>query len=292
MKNICFHHDDADGRMSAAIVKDAIPDCELIEIAYGFDEQEFKEKFRGKTFNKIIVVDFSFNKEIVFEIFKPALLTHNGDFIWCDHHKSAMEKYENLWNDKNVKGLRSLDKSGCRLTWEYFHPDRKIPLGSPDSIPMAILLIEDMDLWKFIYTDVTKAFAESLYHEKNIDFYINLLTNQFAWMHEVTKGEYLYKQKWQRVKNAADKGYFIDWEGYKTYVVNTPEDLSTLGNYVCNNPELNADVGLIFYEGEDYYNISLRSIGDVDVAKIAEKYGGGGHKNASGFSVKKDERTW
>lgn len=34
------------------------------------------------------------------------------------------------------------------------------------------------------------------------------------------------------------------------------------------------------------YNVSLRSLGKIDVAKIAQKIGGGGHKNASGATFK------
>jgi len=30
------------------------------------------------------------------------------------------------------------------------------------------------------------------------------------------------------------------------------------------------------------YKISLRSVGDLDIAQIAASYGGGGHKNAAG----------
>lgn len=36
------------------------------------------------------------------------------------------------------------------------------------------------------------------------------------------------------------------------------------------------------------YRVSLRSKGDINVARIAEKFGGGGHKNASGLSVDGD----
>jgi phosphoesterase RecJ-like protein len=39
------------------------------------------------------------------------------------------------------------------------------------------------------------------------------------------------------------------------------------------------------------YKVSLRSKGDVNVARIAEKFGGGGHKNASGLSVEGDWDT-
>ena len=38
--------------------------------------------------------------------------------------------------------------------------------------------------------------------------------------------------------------------------------------------------------GNGFWKVSLRSKGNVNVAKIAELYGGGGHKNAAGFKIK------
>ena len=40
--------------------------------------------------------------------------------------------------------------------------------------------------------------------------------------------------------------------------------------------------------GENQFRASLRSKGDINVAKVAEKFGGGGHKNASGLSIDGD----
>ncbi|MCL4558025.1 MAG: bifunctional oligoribonuclease/PAP phosphatase NrnA [Deltaproteobacteria bacterium] len=45
-------------------------------------------------------------------------------------------------------------------------------------------------------------------------------------------------------------------------------------------------VAVLFRETEDNrYKVSLRSKSNVDVAEIAEKFGGGGHTNAAGFTV-------
>lgn len=47
------------------------------------------------------------------------------------------------------------------------------------------------------------------------------------------------------------------------------------------------EVGVLFREsGPDEYKISLRSKGDIDVASIAESFGGGGHSHAAGCNVK------
>ncbi len=40
--------------------------------------------------------------------------------------------------------------------------------------------------------------------------------------------------------------------------------------------------------GEGQYRVSLRSKGDINVARIAEKFGGGGHRNAAGLRIEGD----
>lgn len=40
--------------------------------------------------------------------------------------------------------------------------------------------------------------------------------------------------------------------------------------------------------GENKYRVSLRSKGEINVARVAEKFGGGGHRNAAGLSIEGD----
>ncbi len=63
-------------------------------------------------------------------------------------------------------------------------------------------------------------------------------------------------------------------------------------NGFVNIPLAAKDVQAVVYMrevGPDQYRASLRSKGDINVAKVAEKFGGGGHKNASGLSI---EGNW
>ncbi len=47
------------------------------------------------------------------------------------------------------------------------------------------------------------------------------------------------------------------------------------------------EVGMLFREtGPKEYKVSLRSKGDVDVAEVSKEFGGGGHRNAAGFTLK------
>ncbi len=43
-------------------------------------------------------------------------------------------------------------------------------------------------------------------------------------------------------------------------------------------------VALLRQKEDGTYKVSLRSRGEVDIEKIARHYGGGGHRNAAGFS--------
>ena len=62
-------------------------------------------------------------------------------------------------------------------------------------------------------------------------------------------------------------------------------------NGFVNIPLAAKDIEAVLYMREvkaDAYRVSLRSKGDINVARVAEKFGGGGHKNASGLRVEGD----
>jgi phosphoesterase RecJ-like protein len=62
-------------------------------------------------------------------------------------------------------------------------------------------------------------------------------------------------------------------------------------NGFVNIPLAAKDVVAVVYMREvatGKYRCSLRSKGDINVAKVAEKFGGGGHKNASGLGIEGD----
>lgn len=69
-----------------------------------------------------------------------------------------------------------------------------------------------------------------------------------------------------------------------------PEDTENFVNFPIMITTIK--VAALFKEtGKDFWKASLRSRGDVNVSKIAEKLGGGGHKNAAGFRITGDIET-
>jgi len=269
-KVVCYYHEDMDGIVSASIVKKVYPEAELIACQYG---REFKQ-VKGK--ECVIMVDFSAEEKDMREIIK-----NNDNFCWIDHHKSAFEKLQDIWNDGSIGGLRKMTKSGCELTWDWFFPEEELPL--------LVALVGDYDMWKFNFVD-TKPVGE----------YLPLIIQtpddavQYLDYKRMTgfsaRGEVLLKAKDLRVAQAFAEGEECDmWCNpaqtafmENCFVCNSNVDISNLGNYIAKQ---GYKIGIVWSVRDGKLIVNLRSIGDVDVSQIAKNWGGGGHKNASGFTL-------
>jgi len=266
MRSICFYHNDSDGRAAASIIHQKYPMCEFVEIQYGYDEEQFATDMRGQVFEDVFIVDFSFTPKIM-EVLR---LCTKRDFVWCDHHISAKEKMPGLWEDENVKGIRDIERSGCRLIWDYLHPK--------EDPPIHIIYAEDYDLWKFNYPQ-THHFSEAM-SNKDLGDWITLMHEPHKVVEYVEHGKILTIAKLERTEKSYKEGFASQIDGVDCWVVNTNHDFSYLGSYI--NEEKTWPVALMWYFANGRINVSLRSR-IVNVAKIAEKRGGGGHKAAAGF---------
>ena len=68
----------------------------------------------------------------------------------------------------------------------------------------------------------------------------------------------------------------------KTLAVNSSILISEIGDALIKKLP---PIAVIWFKAGNKKRASLRSNGEIDVSKIAEKYGGGGHKCAAGFAI-------
>lgn len=256
--NICYYHNDLDGIASASVVLKACADVKFIPVNYNSDwiEEDVED-------SNIIIVDFTFNK-------MKELIDKCKSIVWIDHHKTAKDNNKKLWNDKKILGLRRLGKSGCELTWEWFFPKNKIP--------KSLSYIGDRDLWKFKLSK-TESFCEvaKLKFEKPSE---NLLFNPDD--NFFKDGEILLKKNKKQIIQSFSEGTNTIFEGHLTRVMNANFNVSKLGEYCYKDKKY--PIAMIWSLRNGKLIISLRS-NTVNVREIAEKYGGGGHDFASGFSI-------
>jgi nanoRNase/pAp phosphatase (c-di-AMP/oligoRNAs hydrolase) len=71
--------------------------------------------------------------------------------------------------------------------------------------------------------------------------------------------------------------------------VNALFQRSAIGHELAKRAGFGAPCGLVYRLVERRVECSLYSLGDFDVAKIAARLGGGGHRNAAGFTVSLEE---
>ena len=77
--------------------------------------------------------------------------------------------------------------------------------------------------------------------------------------------------------------YAVTLAGESGLAVNaTGRYSSELGHYLA---VMSGSFGMVWRQLEDGLKISLRSNGDYDVAQLAVKFGGGGHRNAASFRL-------
>ena len=90
-----------------------------------------------------------------------------------------------------------------------------------------------------------------------------------------------YRDSW--AKEYLRIGFETKFEGLRCFALNLGMCSS---EYFKSLPDGKYDVYMPFSFNGEYFKISMYSLTTVDVSKIAIKYGGGGHKGASGFQCK------
>ena len=227
--------------------------------------------FAGKD---VYVLDYSFSKEEMLECEAKA-----NSFIVIDHHISAKEAVESL---KNY--IFALDHSGAYLAWKYFHPETKVP--------RCIEYISDSDIWahslpdwkeieSYIYRNQEDHFTFSYFDELVV-----MLESEDGYAKAKEIGSIFVSVLNHNVKMYAEMAELIEFEGHTIYAVNAPREVrSELGHVLALKTN---SFSLIFTYEKGKLKCSLRSVDYFDVSKIAEKYGGGGHKNAAGFIIPTD----
>jgi hypothetical protein len=73
--------------------------------------------------------------------------------------------------------------------------------------------------------------------------------------------------------------------GLRLEAVNAPFHRAQIGHELASRAAHGHAAGAVYRVSGRRVDVSLYSVGDFDVAAVAARYGGGGHRNAAGFTV-------
>jgi oligoribonuclease NrnB/cAMP/cGMP phosphodiesterase (DHH superfamily) len=273
MKRVCFYHADCpDGFGAAWAVWRAWGEQGAFQPHHHDDPLDAAAAPGGL----LVFVDMAPQAEALERLAQDA-----GRLVVLDHHVSSMESYasrKGLLEEMRRGGHHvefDLEHSGAVLAWRYFHG------GAP--VPALLQYVEDLDLW-----------SHRLPHSAEVNAAISSYPRRFEdWERlsqapvEQLAGEGTPILRALRVETERTLSFAhpVSLDGKPIEAVNARQQRNSIGHELAERAAFGIPWGLVYRLSGDRVDVSLYSVGDLDVARIAARFGGGGHRNAAGFSV-------
>lgn len=219
---------------------------------------------------QVFIVDFSYKRDMLLQ-----LCDTNSRVVVLDHHKTAQAELEGLVHPA-LTCVFDMNRSGGRLAWEHFFPGEE-PLW-------LVNYTEDRDLWRWRldWSKEISAFIASHPHSFRLwDGWSLTAPGCGAWDMMVDGGSAILRYQAQQVEAICSAAREVEIAGHRVLAANTSVLFSEVAGRLAEARPFGA---AWFVRSDGMKQWSLRSRdGGVDVAEIARKRGGGGHRNAAGF---------
>ncbi|MBI2501483.1 MAG: phosphohydrolase [Deltaproteobacteria bacterium] len=215
----------------------------------------------------VYLLDFSYPPDKMRELLKTARRV-----VAIDHHKTAKAS-----TGMATESVFDLSHAGAVLAWKHFHPGVRVP--------RLLLHLEDRDLWRFDLRGTSQIRAVLRSHAEDFRTWSRLarkLEESRSRAAIVQEGAAILRYQEAVVDRMVASAQLVNFCGTPTLVVNSPVLASEIGHALARR---HPPMGIIWSQNGAVRRVDLRSEGDFDVSTLAERFGGGGHKNAAGFSL-------
>lgn len=266
---VVVHGDDCfDGHTAAWLINRKWPEAQIHYAVYGEPVEWLIES--GAPQSVLLIADFSYPRDITCRLAETW-----GTVIVIDHHKTAAAHLTDL--PANVRVAFDMLRSGAGMVADWLGFRTETQLGLVD-------YVEDRDLWKFELPDSRSIAAAIGAHPNTFDnssYLDSFIRTNRATLAEsgrmVRRRDQVIIDELVAVARVATIG------GYRVPVSPSPY---ALGSSVAGHLAEGHPFGAYYRDMPDCRAFGLRSTSSgVDVSTVAEQYGGGGHRNASGFKV-------
>ena len=284
-----FYHPDTDGITAAATVRyaarDLWPGARFEYVRHGYlTEDKRLQTLIPDDNTRIFAVDISFCPATILRLQR----LFGERFVWIDHHVSAIERWAATGHEEPA-GIRDVSHSAAWLTWYYFF-ERQAPL--------AIELADKYDLWQRDDTWETQTYPWQLVVSNRFGdprHYDLRVLDDNALLHGYIRhyGEPMLAYERQLRRREAPYVQRVGLRAtdniYKLLFINSSlRDSQTLAAWHRRHPEIEADGYLVGqFVPPMRWKLSLYTApgSALDVAQIAVRFGGGGHRTAAGFAL-------
>ena len=209
------------------------------------------------------------------------LAQHAGHLVVLDHHISAQRAFEAdpfLARELAEAGhdVRfDLTRSGSALAWHALHPD--------EPLPALLAYVEDQDLWNWKLPRSPEVNAAIASFPREFGAWSALAGTPVDALAE--QGAPILRALRIETERVLAKTHPLAIGGLRLEGVNARSQRAEIGHELATRARYGAACGAVYRVEGRRVDVSLYSIGELDVAAIASSLGGGGHRNAAGFSV-------
>ena len=209
-----------------------------------------------------------------------------GKFVILDHHLTARDRFADdprllpSLADRGHLVHFDLTHSGAVLAWQHFHAE--------EPVPSLLAYVEDQDLWnwKLPESDAVNAVIGS--HPRDFESWSAL--SRRSWEDLAQEGAPLLRAQGLEIERALRFAHPVRAGDMRIEAVNALHQRSHVGHELSKRAAFGHPVGIVYRLCGSRVDVSIYSVGEVDVSAVARRFGGGGHRNASGFSV--SLQTW
>lgn len=201
-----------------------------------------------------------------------------------DHHETAESICKDCESLPNTTVHFDKTYSAAGLAW-------KVLLGNTGDMPWWIQYTQDRDLFKFSLPN-SREITDAIYNLKYRTLTKFDELNSFTPEQKdkfIEQGIIIGSIKNELVTQICNNGRLCLFDNYRVYVVETGVLVSEVGERLYNLHKDSCDfVMCVSYDfDEKKFRCRLRcsQTSPLNLAKISEKYGGGGHMAAAGFSI-------
>lgn len=221
--------------------------------------------------SRVFIVDFSYDRETIL-----SLKARMSELRVIDHHQTAQAALQGL-----DCATFDMNKSGAILTWEHFQGTGAC-IGEP---PTLLQYVQDRDLWKWELPMSREISAALAIHDRCFEWWDKLARRSLRAL-EIQGGTLLESTN-RQVKSIADRAHVMRIDSQLVMAANTPVLISETAEELLRRHTV--PFVACYYDAAQRNRMvrifSLRSGPQFDVSEVAKKYGGGGHKQAAGFTM-------
>ena len=227
------------------------------------------------TGRSVYILDFSFSTAIMRDIDTQA-----AKLVMLDHHKSAAEQLTGFACRCGVLHF-DMHKSGSRLAWEFFQPDKPLP--------DLVRFIEDRDIWVWQYPE-SPGFLAALDMEPFDFAHWSAMAAFDAGQLQrfMARGQAMDDKFTKLAADIAEGAQPVVFNGQSGLMVNAPSVFhSVVGDMLSAR---SCTFALMWSAGKGgVIKAGLRSQRNFDCIALARSMGGGGHAQACGFKMDVDQ---